>query len=423
MIVRVLLGGLWQGAAIVGIAYFISRSVSRRNATTRYAVWFAALLALVAVPALAAVSNAGARLLADLQPRAGSSTWTLSLVPVQSLVYGAASVWSPAMQWLAAFWAAGAGIGLARLGASVVGIDRIRKNAAVMSTDRADVLVSADVTVPLAVGFLKPAIIIPKHMLGKLAPADLERIIEHERAHIRRHDVLANLVQRLLESCLFFNPWVYIIGRNLVLEREAACDDWVVSKTGDPDEYAACLASLARSLRQPRAQLATPSVLGSRHSLVERIERLAGNASRRIALNYYVMGGTVMLFVLLTLAIEAFSPAQAFEPAHTISTLGASAGSLAAACTKPNAEAAVTDPAQPKMPPGLTVKGSAIVAVTIAPNGSVAHASVSKSSGNARIDQAVLDAATHSKYSPKLVNCQPVEGKYLFRADFIPKPH
>ena len=282
MIVRVLFDGLWEGAAIVAIAYLVNCCVPQRNATTRYAVWFATLLALVAVPVLTVLSNAGALLLTALQPHAvaGEHAWRISLLPAQPLVRGAAGFFTPALRWIPALWLLGAGACSARLGASLARIARIRKRA-IPSQTAADVLVSADVAIPIAVGFRNPAIIIPKTLFETLAPADLDRVIAHERAHLRRHDVPGNLVQRLVEAILFFNPWVHFAGRNLTLERESACDDWAVRKTGDPGEYAAFLATLARRVCQTRAPLATPSALGSRHELVERIERLAGCRAAR----------------------------------------------------------------------------------------------------------------------------------------------
>jgi TonB family protein len=419
-----LFDGLWEGAAVVAIAYLVNRCVPRRNATTRYAVWFATLLALVAVPVFTVLSNAGTLLLTAVQPHAatGEHTWTISLVPAQPLVHGAAGFFTPALRWILAVWLLGAGACLARLGASLARIARIRK-AAIPSQTAGDVLVSADVAIPIAVGFRNPAIIIPKHLVETLPAADLDRIIAHERAHIRRYDVPGNLVQRLVEAILFFNPWVHVAGRNLALEREAACDDWAIRKTGDPGEYAAFLATLARCVCQARAPLATPSALGSRHELVERIERLAGSAPRGLTVNYYIIGGTVMIFVLLTLALEAFSPALAFAPPQSVAPPAVMGSAVAAAaCAKPNVDALVTKPAEPQMPPGLKAGGSVIVAVTIAPNGSVTGLSLRKSSGNAQIDRSVLDAARHSKYSPKLVDCKAVAGSYLFRADFAPGP-
>ena len=74
------------------------------------------------------------------------------------------------------------------------------------------------------------------------------------------------------------------------------------------------------------------------------------------------------------------------------------------------------------LPHGLNVSGAAEVSVTIAPDGRVVKTSVVKSSGNATADNAVVTAARKSKYSPKIVNCAPVEGGYIFRADFKPGP-
>jgi len=207
MILRVLFDGLWEGAAIVAIAYLVNCCVPQRNATTRYAVWFVTLLALLVIPVLTVVSNAGALLLAAVQPHAAIAehTWKISLFPAQPLVNGATGFFTPALRWIPAFWLFGAGVCLARLGASLVRIGRIRKGA-VPSQTESDVLISAGVAIPIAVGFRNPAIIIPKTLFETLAPADLDRVIAHERAHLRRQDVPGNLVQRLVEAILFFNP-------------------------------------------------------------------------------------------------------------------------------------------------------------------------------------------------------------------------
>lgn len=421
MIARILFDSLWQGAAIVAIACLIAHLVPRTHASTRYAVWFAALLALVAVPVLNAFSDAGALLFAALRPHGVAGAWTISLVPAQSLVRDAAGRLGPATPWIAVVWLAGVATCLVRIGASLVRIGRLRRRAERMDNASGNVLMSADITVPVAIGLFEPAIVVPKTLVETLAPSDLQRILAHERAHILRGDVAGNLIQRLVEAALFFNPWVYIVSRNLVLEREAACDDWAVGATGNPDEYAALLISLARRVCPQPLPLATPSALGSRHALVERIERLADRVPRPLPFNYSAVGGAVMLFIILTLALEAFSPVQASAPAQSLSTHGSGPGDVvAAACTNPNVDARVTSPAEPALPHGSKLKGSAVVAVTIAPDGTVAHTSVSQSSGNAAIDRATLEAAAHSTYAPKLVNCKAVEGTYLFRASFAP---
>jgi TonB family protein len=77
-------------------------------------------------------------------------------------------------------------------------------------------------------------------------------------------------------------------------------------------------------------------------------------------------------------------------------------------------------PVMPDVPHGLKMHATVEVGVTVAPNGKVTRASIVHSSGNETIDRAVVEAAMHSTYSPKLVNCTPVQGSYLFRADFAP---
>jgi beta-lactamase regulating signal transducer with metallopeptidase domain len=113
-----------------------------------------------------------------------------------------------------------------RLAASFVRIERIRRRATPLDVCGERVLVSNDVTIPIAAGIFNPVVIIPKSIVETFAPSDVEPVIAHESAHIRRNDVAGNLIQRSIEAVLFFNPWVYVIGRNLVNERESACDDW-----------------------------------------------------------------------------------------------------------------------------------------------------------------------------------------------------
>jgi TonB family protein len=126
-----------------------------------------------------------------------------------------------------------------------------------------------------------------------------------------------------------------------------------------------------------------------------------------------------MLFIIATIALQALSPALALTPP---APAAATAPVLAATCAHPDVEATVTDPEPPMLPHGLKVSGSAVVSVTLAPNGRVLKTSVVKSSGNQTADNAVLEAARKSKYSPKIAACAPVEGAYLFRADFKPSP-
>jgi len=202
---------------------------------------------------------------------------------------------------------------------------------------------------------------------------------------VRDTTVPGNLVQRWSRPSCSSIRGFHFAGRNLGLEREAACDGTGrFEKPATPGEYAAFLATLATAYLPDARASCDASALGSPTSC--RAHRAARrSAPRGLTVNYYVIGGTVMIFALLTLALEAFSPALAFAPAQSVSTARLTGLAVVpAACANPNVEALVTKPAQPQMPHGLKAGGSAIVAVTIAPNGSVTRASVWESSGNAR---------------------------------------
>jgi TonB family protein len=322
-----------------------------------------------------------------------------------------------AATWILVAWLAGAAVSLARLGVSFVRIERIRRNAQPLANAGSDVFVSDEVAVPIVAGIVAPAIVIPKALLSDLTPTDLAGIVQHERAHVRRNDPLMNLIACLIEACLFFNPWVRVAGHQLSNEREAACDDWVVEKIGRADEYAACLAALAQTLRSNVAPLLTPSAFRSRHALVSRIERLSSSEPRRLNVNPYALGGIIVMFFIVTLVFQAFSPALALTPDAQSSLRGVPASTLAAACSKPNVEATVINAVPPR---AFNVHGKTDVAVTIAPNGHVVGAKVLHSSGYPAMDQAVVTAARQSTYSPKIVNCVAVTGSYIFTAEFAP---
>jgi TonB family protein len=420
---------LWQGALIAGVTTLALRLVSPRNATTRYAVWLLALFALVAVPVATASWHLGAQLLAALPHATSDRRAHFTLVAIGDLSHDAGRWFarsrldsSAVLIVTLGLWIAGTAAAMTRLAVSFLRIARIRRAAARRTTvDGVPVLTSRDLTIPIATGIVVPAIVLPETLAETLTESEFRCTLEHELAHVRRGDVAADLVQRLLEAVLFWNPWVYVVGNRLIAEREAACDDWAVHRFEEPDEYAFCLASLGRRIARPDATLLSPSVFGARNALVARIERLAADrTSTDFSLNYIALGGITMLFVLMTLAIQALFPsnvtAATLQPANY--DVLASAGS----CTKPSAEPKALDAAAPDLPKSQwpSHKVSAIVLVTVAPSGKATSARIYRSSGNAAVDHAVMTAAEKSTYSPKVENCVSVTGTYLFKADFAP---
>jgi beta-lactamase regulating signal transducer with metallopeptidase domain len=133
---------------------------------------------------------------------------------------------------------------------------------------------SLAVTVPLVVGWLKPMILLPSSVISGLSIKQLEMILAHELAHIRRHDYLVNLLQSVIETLLFYHPAVWWVSATIRHERELCCDDLAIKVCGgDKQSYAQDLADLD-DLR-PNMQFVQAITGGS---LVNRVLRLLDKA-------------------------------------------------------------------------------------------------------------------------------------------------
>ena len=127
-------------------------------------------------------------------------------------------------------------------------------------------------------------ILIPRVLLDQLSQAEVDQISLHELAHLRRGDDWTNGLQRVFLALLAWNPAARFIGQQLDLEREVACDDWVLSLTGAVRPYALCLTKMAETSSWPRAPIPAPGVFATRKHISLRIERLLG-AGRNVATN------------------------------------------------------------------------------------------------------------------------------------------
>jgi WD40 repeat protein/beta-lactamase regulating signal transducer with metallopeptidase domain len=101
------------------------------------------------------------------------------------------------------------------------------------------------VAVPVVVGVLRPIILLPAALVSGLSPDQLQALVLHELAHIRRHDTLVNLFQRVIESLLFFHPAVWFVSRRISRERELVADDLVLAAGWSGPQYADALVRMA----------------------------------------------------------------------------------------------------------------------------------------------------------------------------------
>ena len=290
---RTLLHSLWEGAAIA-IALAIMLCLAR-SPRLRYAAACGAMLAL-----LAAMIVTFARLfpqepahlhLSGIGNHTALPPWDGSLSPLSQ------TEWKPTddLAWLAPFWIAGVLIFYLRGLASWIAARRLRNKGVCHAADlwqeriprlasrlnltRPVILLeSFFADVPVVIGYLKPVILVPVGLMAGLPAGQVEAILLHELAHIRRFDYLVNLLQVFVEGLLFYHPAVWWISGVIRAERENCCDDLVVAATGSAIEYATALASLEQ--RRENAGMALAATGGG---LVKRIQRLLGRKERGYA--------------------------------------------------------------------------------------------------------------------------------------------
>ena len=160
------------------------------------------------------------------------------------------------------------------------------------------------IDVPCVIGYFKPVILLPVSLATNLSACEIESILLHELAHIKRNDYLLNLLQQVVIAVLFFNPFAQLINRIINQERENGCDDLVIEKTGKPLIYAGALLKLEET-RTTRLQLALAAT-GKKYLLLNRIERIMNTTKTTGSTRHLLM---VMLFLAAgASSIAWFSP-------------------------------------------------------------------------------------------------------------------
>ncbi|HZL84306.1 MAG TPA: HEAT repeat domain-containing protein [Candidatus Krumholzibacteria bacterium] len=321
---------VWQGAAIAMLLAVALRATSARAASLRYALCVAALAAMAVVPMWTAcnVGGRGARAPFGLEPMRSSDTdragkardespndiaqppttvATATDAPVRDAVITPAVVPAPAtpawqtlrgkvqraLPLLVAAWLAGVvvlslrllggwlqtrrfrRIGVRPAPAACVAI--VAKLAAKLGIRRGiEVLESTWMQVPGVIGWLRPVLLVPASALTGLDPRQLEMLLAHELAHVRRHDYLVNILQMLVETMLFYHPATWWVSRHMRAEREHCCDDVAIDLCGgDARLYARTLLELEELRAEPAL-----AVAASGGVLAWRVRRLLAPSPR-----------------------------------------------------------------------------------------------------------------------------------------------
>jgi len=178
---------------------------------------------------------------------------------------------------------------------------------------------SAIAQVPTVIGWVRPCILLPVSAIIGLDEVQLQAVLAHELAHIRRYDYLVNLLQSGVETLLFYHPAVWWVSRKIRAERENCCDDLAVEACGDVLVYAGALAKL----EELRGTTCGPALAATGGDLLARIRRLVGEDAavrQRIPESAgFTIAAALVLGALIVVGdthwIRAQSPATAPLPA------------------------------------------------------------------------------------------------------------
>jgi len=263
------LNSIPAGLAITAVAWLGIKALSTKDSGFRFIVWFVALMAIVALPFIPSLPTPSQ----EASPLQAGLTLPASWASVTVI-----------------FWIAILGIMALRLVFGVCKLCKLKRESTpiepselpsearnVLSEFEAErsiqVRTSIRVCVPTAIGFFKPVVLLPNWAL-ELSEQDLTAVLLHEVAHLRRRDDWTNLAQRILGAVFFFHPAVWFVQRRLELEREMACDELVLSRTGNRHAYAACLVSLAERSVVRRSLAMAQSLIGQARSMAMRLSRI-----------------------------------------------------------------------------------------------------------------------------------------------------
>ncbi len=291
---------LWQASLIGLVLWILLQVLPRKSAQLKYWASITALCGIVFWTGLTLKDQ----IVPLLEPEPVSdlyalSAWELSanlpatnayqLPKLQALTQTAITWMEPYMSNFVGIWLIGMVFFLVRLQGSILYLSKMRTtNLKPVSAEwqwkvkelslqlgikkTVRIMESGLAEIPMVIGNLKPLILVPVGLLTGLAPREVEAVIAHELAHVKRYDYLINIVQTVIESVLFFNPAVWLVSQAIRKQREHCCDDIAVKCCGNQMIYAHALTNLgAWSLKPPVLSM---GLFKSKNELFQRIKRL-----------------------------------------------------------------------------------------------------------------------------------------------------
>ena len=278
------LNTLWQAVALAFLAWLGMRlSQPRLNAATRHIVWWVALAAiffLSCIPRIVPSTRASRPTPPGAAQAAAVGAVPLTVPDFEAVVTVTetrTAVW-PFL--LVAIWAVFGACRITRVIRSYRRLCAMKRSAIVWERPLPGlerpvrILLSPDISSPVAVGFLHPAIMLPENLPEQLTGTEMDCVLFHESAHLARYDDWQNLIAQLVAAVADLHPVVWWILRQTRREREMACDEWVVAHTGAALCYADSLMRLVERQLSPEHSILASGIFTRRSQLRFRIEML-----------------------------------------------------------------------------------------------------------------------------------------------------
>lgn len=290
-----ILHSIWQIIIISLVLYFGLILSNKRSASFKYRLSFATLLIIMAVSIITFIiclSTADDKI-TDNQTHLLSVSYSDTSIPnAYSYISLLLSEFENYIPLLVNIWLVGAALFLFRLGSNFSALNNLKKSAKITIpenwvqfaqkqkmqlgvTRSLSILTSKAIHCPITFGTIKPIILIPASLLLYLTPAQLEAIITHELAHIKRHDYIHNIIQSAMEAIFFYHPCFWWINAYVREQRENACDDMAIQAGIAPKDLAYGLAEVLNHAQEPAPEMALAA--GARnHPTLSRIKRMLG---------------------------------------------------------------------------------------------------------------------------------------------------
>ena len=365
-----LLNFCWQGTIVAFILACALSLLPSRGSRARYSIACAAMALMATLPAITFYMLA-----ANTRPKPRPFAVTAAVEGFSHLLNNrfdlSADPWTVRLERVlnqslpavTGFWFAGMLALLCRLNLGLIGARKIKSlavesaSAEIEHTLRAlrtrlgieravELLNSARIQAPTVIGWLKPAILLPLGCLTGLSNVQIEAILVHELAHIRRHDYLVNLYQSMMESVLFYHPAVWWVSNQIRREREHCCDDLAVAVCGDRLAYAKALSFL----EERRSPIPAGAFGATGGVLKMRIERLLG-------LNQPpVFPRALAVILLMCAAVTAGLTVWGSARAQSTSQHGTTLNQRLSANSAISSQSAVSPPNTPVLVRSLTIE-------------------------------------------------------------------